>query len=77
MSMPDQKYTTGRIKNASLGRRKIGPLDVMPCEVLQCPSSKYMGPLSLFHNGGFGSSWIDVKPLGADGSSGGFGWSVF
>ena len=42
-----------------------------------CPSSKYMGPLSLFHNGGFGSSWIDVKPLGADGSSGGFGWSVF
>ena len=43
----------------------------------RCPSSKYMGPLSLFHNGGSGSSWIDVKPLGADGSSGGFGWSVF
>ena len=42
-----------------------------------CPSSKYLGPLSLFHNGGSGSSWIDVKPLGADGSSGGFGWSVF
>jgi hypothetical protein len=43
----------------------------------ECPSSKYMGPLSLFHNGGSGLSWIDVKPLGADGSSGGFGWSVF
>ena len=43
----------------------------------RCPSSKYLGPLSLFHNGGSGSSWIDVKPLGADGSSGGFGWSVF
>ena len=42
-----------------------------------CPSSKYLGPLSLFYNGGSGSSWIDVKPLGADGSSGGFGWSVF
>ncbi|MFP6745522.1 MAG: DUF1330 domain-containing protein, partial [Alphaproteobacteria bacterium] len=38
---------------------------------MDCPSSKYMGPLSLFHNGGSGSSWIDVKPLGADGSSGG------
>ncbi len=42
-----------------------------------CPSSKYLGPLSLFHNEGSGSSWIDVKRLGADGSSGGFGWSVF
>jgi len=42
-----------------------------------CPSSKYLGPLSLFHNGGSGSSWIDVRRLGADGSSGGFGWSVF
>ena len=42
-----------------------------------CPKSKYLGPLSLFHNGGSGSSWIDVKPLGADASSGGFGWSVF
>jgi len=38
-----------------------------------CPSSNYLGPLSVFHNEGSGSSWIDVKPLGADGSSGGFG----
>ena len=38
-----------------------------------CPSSKSLGRLSLFHNEGSGSSWIDVKPLGADGSSGGFG----
>ena len=29
----------------------------------------------LFSNGGFGSSWIDVKPLVADGSNGGYGWS--
>ena len=42
-----------------------------------CPSSKSLGRLSLFHNEGSSSSWIDVKPLGADGSSGGFGWSVF
>ena len=41
-----------------------------------CPSSKHLGLLSLFSNGGSGSSWFDVKPLGVDGSSGGFGWSV-
>jgi|MEHZ01.3.fsa_nt_MEHZ010976043.1_4 hypothetical protein len=32
-----------------------------------CPSSKQSGLLSLFSNGGPGSSWIDIKPLGADG----------
>ena len=37
-----------------------------------CPSSKHLGHLSLFVNGGFGSSGFDVKPLGVDGSSGGF-----
>ena len=37
-----------------------------------CPSSKYLGPLRLFYKGGSSPSWIDVKPLGADGSSGGF-----
>ena len=42
-----------------------------------CPSSKQMGLLSVFHKGGSGSSLFDVKPLGVDGSSGGFGWSVF
>ena len=42
-----------------------------------CPSSKQMGLLSVFHKGGSGSSSFDVKPLGVDGSSGGFGWSVF
>ena len=31
----------------------------------------------MFHKGGSGSSLFDVKPLGVDGSSGGFGWSVF
>ena len=41
-----------------------------------CPSSKHLGLLSLFHKGGSGSSWIDVKPLVVDGSSGGVGWSV-
>ncbi len=44
---------------------------------LNCPSSKQMGLLSVFHKGGSGSSLFDVKPLGVDGSSGGFGWSVF
>ena len=42
-----------------------------------CPSSKQMGLLSVFHKGGSGASLFDVKPLGFDGSSGGFGWSVF
>ena len=42
-----------------------------------CPSSKSLGRMSLFRNGGSGSSRFDVKPLGVDGSSGGFGWSVF
>ena len=44
---------------------------------IPCPSSKQMGLLSVFHKGGSGSSLFDVKPLGVDGSSGGFGWSVF
>ena len=44
---------------------------------LRCPSSKQLGLLSVFHKGGSGSSLFDVKPLGFDGSSGGFGWSVF
>ena len=44
---------------------------------VHCPSSKQMGLLSVFHKGGSGSSLFDVKPLGFDGSSGGFGWSVF
>ena len=44
---------------------------------VDCPSSKQMGLLSVFHKGGSGSSLFDVKPLGVDGSSGGFGWSVF
>ncbi len=44
---------------------------------IDCPSSKQMGLLSVFHKGGSGSSLFDVKPLGVDGSSGGFGWSVF
>ena len=42
-----------------------------------CPSSKQMGLLSVFHKGGSGSSLFAVKPLGFDGSSGGFGWSFF
>ena len=46
-------------------------------DIRRCPSSKQMGLLSVFHKGGSGSSLFDVKPLGVDGSSGGFGWSVF
>ena len=46
-------------------------------DMARCPSSKQMGLLSVFHKGGSGSSLFDVKPLGVDGSSGGFGWSVF
>ena len=37
-----------------------------------CPPSKYLGPLRLFYKGRSSPSWIDVKPLGAEGSSGGF-----
>ena len=44
--------------------------------IAECPSSKHSGRLSLLRNGGSGSSWIDVKPLCVDGSSGGFGLSV-
>ncbi len=42
-------------------------------DLKECPSSKHLGLLSLFYNGGSGSSWIDVKPLVVDGSSGGVG----
>jgi hypothetical protein len=38
----------------------------------RCPSSKYLGLLSLISNRGYSSCWIDVKPLGADGSRCGF-----
>jgi len=37
-----------------------------------CLTSAPLGHLSLFLNGGFGSSRFDVKPLVVDGSSGGF-----
>ena len=56
-----------------LGRGAVIELD----RKVGCPSSKQMGLLSVFHKGGSGSSLFDVKPLGFDGSSGGFGWSVF
>ena len=46
-------------------------------EVGRCPSSKSLGRLSLFCNGGSGSPWIDVRPLFVDGSSGVSGSSVF
>jgi len=39
---------------------------------LNCLTSAPLGHLSLFLNGGFGSSRFDVKPLVVDGSSGGF-----
>ena len=42
----------------------------------RCPSSKSLGRLSLFLNGGPGSPWIYVKPLVVDGSSGGSEWFV-
>jgi|GEM_PF-6034444 len=45
-------------------------------ELAGCPSSKHLGRLSLYSNGGSGSSRFDVKPLGVDGSSGGSGWSA-
>jgi len=40
--------------------------------VSPCLTSAPLGHLSLFLNGGFGSSRFDVKPLVVDGSSGGF-----
>ena len=42
-----------------------------------CPSSYDLGHVILFPMGGSGSSRFDVMPLFVDGSSGGFGWSVF
>ena len=51
--------------------------EILLVALVGCPSSKQMGLLSVFHKGGSGSSLFDVKPLGVDGSSGGFGWSVF
>ena len=56
--------------------RSVGARYKIAC-LTNCPSSKQMGLLSVFHKGGSGSSLFDVKPLGFDGSSGGFGWSVF
>ena len=58
--------------------QRLGPsLTPGDIVIMDCPSSKQMGLLSVFHKGGSGSSLFDVKPLGVDGSSGGFGWSVF
>ena len=45
-------------------------------DTARCPSSKSLGRLSLFLNGGPGSPWIYVKPLVVDGSSGGSEWFV-
>ena len=45
--------------------------------IIDCPSSRHLGLLSVFSKGGSGSSWFDVKRLVVDGSSGGSGWSVF
>ena len=49
----------------------------LPDDAYACPSSKLMGRLRHPRKGGFGSPWFDVKRLVADGTSGGFGWSVF
>ena len=74
-------YNTIR-PHSSLGYRPPAPETILPnvdgpTYAVDCPSSKQMGLLSVFHKGGSGSSLFDVKPLGFDGSSGGFGWSVF
>ena len=42
----------------------------LPC----CPSSKHLGQVLVFSNGGSGSSKFAVKPPDVDVSSGGFGW---
>ena len=52
-------------------------VDRLSYYVFVCPSSKHLGLLSLFSNGGSGSSWFDVKRRVVDGSSGGSVWSVF
>ena len=66
-------FTLGVVTAAS----SVFALTVIARRWYACPSSKQMGLLSVFHKGGSGSSLFDVKPLGVDGSSGGFGWSVF
>ena len=40
-----------------------------------CPLSDALVCVSVGYIGGFGLSIFDVKPLGVDGSSDGFGWS--
>ena len=40
----------------------------------RCPSSKHLGQVLVFSNGGSGSSKFAVKPPDVDVSSGGFGW---
>jgi len=53
--------------------RIVTLLMILACyAILVCLTSAPLGHLSLFLNGGFGSSRFDVKPLVVDGSSGGF-----
>jgi hypothetical protein len=52
------------------------PNRTMAVNGANCPSSKHLGHMILFHMGGPGSSRFDVKPLVVDGSSGALGWSV-
>ena len=66
----------GEIVDLALEEPELSPRE-LAVRFTDCPSSKQMGLLSVFHKGGSGSSLFDVKPLGFDGSSGGFGWSVF
>ena len=57
--------------------RLVRKMTLEHTKMVQCPSSKHSGLLSLFFTGGSGSSWFDVKPLVVDGSSGVFERSVF
>jgi len=67
------KAITSQVPYEDPGSRTL-QIDLAAYE--KCPSSKHLGQLSLFHKGGSGSSWFDVKRLGVDGSSGVSGWSV-
>ena len=61
------------------GHHRLGPR--LPLRRLRHAPRPQIGPSRMTFEtdskGGSGSSLFDVKPLGFDGSSGGFGWSVF
>ena len=69
-------YRSTGERNANLRSHGL-PVDVKGIGgMVVCPSSKRLGRLNMSRTGGSGSSFVDVKRLVADGTSGAFAWSV-